>query len=96
MSSPQLRCITPARPVSTSPSFGEQIKIQKLTQEALRVWIIDRVDEHLSKSTTLLRSAREHQSPADLRAALAALARAREQLDPVLGPLRVKTLPAQR
>ena len=97
MPSPLLEYGTRPQLVSTAGrSIPEQIKIQKLTQTAFCTWVTDRVDDYRHTSDALLRSARDHQSQGDLRAAQAALDRAREQLNSVLGPSRVKSLPAQR
>lgn len=94
MSSPVLECATRLQPVSTAGrSIPEQIKIQKLAQVAFCTWVADRIDEYRRTSDALLLSAHDHQSHGDLHAAQAALDRAREQLDSVLGPSRVRSLP---
>ena len=93
MKSPQAKCPTRTGSVSSADPLTEQIEILTLTRNAFRTLVTDRIEEFQITSDALLHAAREYQSMGNLRAAQAALDRIRIELDRVIGPSRVKSLP---
>ena len=92
MASPSSKCATPAGPVSTGPSLTKQIETLRLTRDAFRTLVIDRLDELTHTSDALLYAAAAYQSQGNAQAAHTELARARTELDSVIGPPRVRDL----